>query len=241
MRVLVTRTIEDATHTAQELAKRGHEALIAPLSETRLLNFEEPDLTHICAILATSSNGVRAFARRSSRRDIPIFAVGSTTAATAHDAGFLHVTNAAGDASTLVELVGRSVKTGAGALLHVAGTNSAPGFRERITEAGFDLRTWELYETVYRAEFPREIVDAFRRCAVDSVLVLSPESGRTLVRCLLRAELSANCLHVVACCISAATAATLKGAGFGLVRIAEKPDLESVLALLDLGTVGAHT
>jgi uroporphyrinogen-III synthase len=240
MRVLVTRALEDGIRTVQELSKRGHEALVAPLSEVRFLDSQEMDLSAVCAIVATSSNGVCAFARRCPRRDLPVFTVGATTAATARAAGFVDVASAAGDALMLVELVGKSLDPGAGTLLHISGRNSTPGFREKLAEAGFDLRVWELYEIAYRAEFPEEIIDAFGRCAVDAVLVLSPESGGALVESLRRAGLAGKCRAIVACCISPAAAARAKEIAFGAVRVAQRPDLDSVLALLDLGPVRAH-
>ena len=66
---------------AERMAARGHDVLLAPLLTTRL--FDGPDimLEEVQAVLATSANGVRALARRTARRDIPIFAVGSQTAA----------------------------------------------------------------------------------------------------------------------------------------------------------------
>jgi uroporphyrinogen-III synthase len=240
MRVLVTRALADATRTAQELAERGHQALVAPLSEVRFLDSGEMDLNGICALVATSSNGVRAFARRCGRRDLPIFTVGATTTATARAAGFVDVTSSAGDALMLAELIGKSLEPAAGALLHVCGRSSAPGFSESIAGAGFDLRKWELYETVYRPELSADIIDAVGECAVDAVLVLSPESGRTLVESLLRAGLAGRCRGIIACCISPAAALTTKEFAFGAVRIAQRPDLDSVLALLDLGPLGAH-
>ncbi len=50
------------------------------------------------AILATSANGVRALARRSRARDLPVFAVGPQTAEAAREAGFANVKSADGDA-----------------------------------------------------------------------------------------------------------------------------------------------
>ena len=44
-------------------------------------------LDGVQAILATSANGVRALARRTPRRDLPLFAVGPQTAARGAEAG----------------------------------------------------------------------------------------------------------------------------------------------------------
>src|ERR1700733_5118756 len=103
MRVLVTRPRDDAGETAEQLALRGHEAVIAPLLEIRNCSGPAISLHDVQAILATSSNGVRAFSRRSDRRDLPIFAVGERTASIAQSLGFSDVKSADGDVHALAE------------------------------------------------------------------------------------------------------------------------------------------
>ena len=98
MRVLVTRPIDDAQETAAQLASRGHEAIIAPLLEIRYAEGPDIALDGVQGVLATSSNGVRALARRTSRRNVSIFAVGTHTAAIARELGFQRVRDAGGDA-----------------------------------------------------------------------------------------------------------------------------------------------
>jgi uroporphyrinogen-III synthase len=240
MRVLVTRAPDEAQRTAQELAARGHVPLLAPLSDVRALAGPEPALDGVQAIMATSSNGVRAFAARCRRRDIPIYCVGASTAAAAREAGFHQTKNVDGDAMTLTAEVRKSLDARAGALLHATGTNVAPQLRQNLEEAGFEVRTCALYEIVPRAGLTAEIVAVFRRGEIDAVLVLSPASGRTFVENLKRAVLESKCTHMTACCISAAAAEKIGSIAFGEIRIAEKPDLASVLALLDLGPVRAH-
>ncbi|HVZ27131.1 MAG TPA: uroporphyrinogen-III synthase, partial [Rhizomicrobium sp.] len=101
MRVLVTRPLEDGTETARQLAARGHEALLAPLLMTCFFGGPDIALDGVQAILVTSANGIRALARRSQRRDLPVFAVGPQTAAEAKKLGFATVRNASGDAEAL--------------------------------------------------------------------------------------------------------------------------------------------
>ena len=88
MRILVTRPLEDGKEIAARLAEMGHQALLAPLLTPRFQDGPEPDLTDVQAILATSANGIRALARRTARRDFPIFAVGPQTTEEAQKAGF---------------------------------------------------------------------------------------------------------------------------------------------------------
>lgn len=240
MRVLVTRAREEAQRTAQHLIKRGHEALVAPLTEIRLLDAPEPDLGDVQAVLATSSNGVCAFASRCRRREIPLYAVGANTAATARSAGFVRVSNADGDAAALCRAIRKTLDPRAGALLHVAGRNNARELHRQLSEAGFESRVWELYEVIARTSLPEQVVTAFKEDAVDAVLVLSPESARILVEALKASGVAGNCGRVVACCISRASAAKIRDVEFGAIRIAENPNLAAVLALLDSGPLCAH-
>jgi len=233
VRVLVTRASDDAQRTARELARRGHEAIVAPLSEIRIIENPQPDLADVQAILATSSNGIRAFASRCARRDIPLFAVGDNSAETARSAGFGHVTSANGDSSALAATVCKCLSPAEGALLHVTGRRSSKGLHVQVANAGFSCRVWELYDAVPTGVLPDHVLADFGRGTIDAVLVLSPGSGRNLVKAFKGARLEARCAQMLACSISKEAAAALADIQFGAIRIAEKPSLDAVLALLD--------
>src|SRR5947209_6720169 len=151
MRVLVTRAVDDAQRTARELAACGHAPLVAPLSDIRALDGPEPELEGVQAVLATSSNGVRAFAARCRRRDIPLLCVGANTAAAARAGGFHQVTSADGDAVALAAAVRNSLDPAAGALLHATGGHRGADIERILAESGFEIRVCTLYEIVPRA------------------------------------------------------------------------------------------
>jgi len=219
--------------TARELTRRGHEALLAPLSEIRLLDTEVQDLAGVQAVLATSSNGVRAFAGRCGRKDIPLFAVGANTAAAARSAGFTQVSSAEGDSSALAAAVCAALTPNGGALLHVTGKIRSAEVHRELAGAGFECRVLELYDVIPCHRLPEQVITAFRTDEVDAVLVFSPESGRILVEALKNGSVTPKCARVVACCISEAAAVKIRNVEFGAIRIARKPTLDAVLALLD--------
>ena len=74
MRVLVTRPEEDAAALVAALKARGHEALVEPMLTVAPAPGVTPplDLDGVQALLFTSANGARAFARLSERRDLPV-------------------------------------------------------------------------------------------------------------------------------------------------------------------------
>ncbi|MGC2413915.1 MAG: uroporphyrinogen-III synthase, partial [Stellaceae bacterium] len=104
LRALVTRPRAEAESLAEALAARGIEALIEPLLEIHYRNEPVPDLAGVQAILCTSANGVRALARLSHERAVPLFAVGEASAGRARDEGFIRVTSAGGSLDDLVRL-----------------------------------------------------------------------------------------------------------------------------------------
>jgi len=228
MRVLVTRPLEDGAETARELAARGHEALLAPLLETRFFDGPDVALEGVQAILATSANGVRALARRTPGRDLPIFAVGPQTAAQARHAGFSHVKNADGDAETLAKAAREWATPAGGALLHVAGEGNDGKLAASLSS--FSVRREILYAVTPVAAFPAEAAAALAGGQIDAALFFSPRSA-AVFRNLAQDE-SLKLDGIFAAAISPATATALAPLRFAALHIAPRPNLESLLNLL---------
>jgi uroporphyrinogen-III synthase len=233
MRVLVTRPAEDASRTAETLAKLGHAALIAPLLEIHFLDGPGISLAGVQAILATSGNGIRALARRSPRRDIPVFAVGTRTANVARAEGYLAIMDAAGDSRALATLVRGRLRPDTGALLHAAGTDSRDEWRDQLRSDGFEVRRSVLYEACEAPELPPAAQTALRSGSIDALIVFSPRSAQIFADCVERASLASACGCVTACCISDEAAEALRNIPFATIRVAAHPDHDAVLALLD--------
>jgi uroporphyrinogen-III synthase len=232
MRVLVTRPLEDSRRTAKALAERGHEAVIAPLFEIEYRDGAELPLEGVQAVLATSSNGVRGLARSTARREIPLFAVGAHTAATAKGEGFRSVENADGDAGALAALVRARLRPEAGALLHATGANASQEFSAALEAAGFEVRTCLLYDIMEAGELPTSAAEALRSGSLDAVLIYSPKSARLFVDRMKRAGLAFSCSRLLACCISKEAADLMEGISFAAIRVAAHSNQASLLELL---------
>lgn len=228
MRLLITRPREDGAETARLLAARGHQALLAPLLEPRFEDGPEPEWTAVEAILATSANGVRALARRTARRDLPLFAVGPQTAEEARGFGFGDVRSADGDAHALAQAAGRWARPGSG-LLHACAQDAPGTLAEELGALGFEVRRCPLYSIAPAAELPPDAKTALQNRALDGVLLFSPRTARLF-------STLAEGLHtesLAAFCISAATARALASMTFARVAVAPKPNQQALLALLD--------
>jgi uroporphyrinogen-III synthase len=238
MRVLITRPNEDAARFAELVRARGHEAVCASLLSVNFFDGPELTLDGVSAVVATSANGVRAFVRRSERRDLPLFAVGPQTADAARAAGFEHIECADGDAATLAAAVPDWIKAEEGVLLHAASVDNEGRAKALLAEEGFSVHVEVLYEVVPLHKLPEAVRERLAHAAIDALVVFSPRSAMTLRDCIVRARLSSVCRQMVAVCISQATAEALAPLEFGQVAVAARPNQDALLDCLDILTPG---
>lgn len=232
MRVLITRPIEDAKPLADALAERKVDVLIEPLLEVTPLDDAEIDLDDVQALLFTSANGVRAFAGLNARRDLKVLAVGDGSAEAARRAGFTQVESAKGDVEALAALVVDRLKPEDGFLFHAAGTVTAGDLKARLEGLGYRVRRAQLYDAKIATTLSPETRANLTLGGVDAVLLFSPRTARTFAE-LWQAAGASSLGTIQALCLSAAVAREIDTLGWQAVEIADRPDLPSMLALVD--------
>jgi uroporphyrinogen-III synthase len=237
VRLLVTRPREDSETFAAALKLRGHEAVIAPLLNLRFETTAPIAFDRVQGIIATSANGIRSFAARSSERNLAVYVVGPQTAETARVAGFANVVSAHGDSAALAAKISECADPTGGKLLHVAGADMAGQIRETLEAIGFQVDTVVLYTAVPVETLPAAADAQLRSDALDGVLLFSPRSASTFAALVMRADLPSHCEKLTAFCISTATAAALSPLRFARVSVAASPNQGAMLDLLPLPDV----
>jgi uroporphyrinogen-III synthase len=244
MRVLVTRPQEDAERTAQALAARGHEPVIAPVLRIEATG-ATPSGSFDAAIL-TSANAVRALASLGGQtKTLLIFAVGERTASVAAEAGCRNVRTASGDAVSLAGLVARTALPGSRLLL-IAGRDRKPEPEAALSAAGFKIAIWVAYEAVAAERLPEAAHLALQDGRLDAALHYSSRSASVLLGLISDAELSTRFCSLAHVCLSTDTAVPLRAAGARLVTVAAHPNEAALLAALEEragkdGQVGSRT
>jgi uroporphyrinogen-III synthase len=233
MQALVTRPREEAGSLAVALAARGVGAIIEPMLEVQFNSARSPDLTRIQAVLCTSANGVRALARLTDQRGLPLFAVGDATASRARAEGFAMVESAGGTVVDLARLAAEKLRPQDGPLLHVAGDVVAGDLAGALRAQGFTIERSVLYETRPVAMLTETAVDALRAGSIDFALFFSPRTAAIFVELAGSAAVAQCCRSITALSISAAADAPLAALAWGERRIAEMPNQRALLALLD--------
>ncbi len=240
--ILVTRPAEDAEPLAAWLRARGFDASIEPMLDIVWIDGPPLDLEGVQALLFTSANGVRGYARRTDRRDRTVYAVGDATAAASRAIGFTEVESASGDVYALADLVRARCARDGGALLHVAGRTLAGDLAGMLSESGFSVRREPLYDAIPSDRLSDHTAGLLRTGKLDGVLFFSPRTARSFVRLVVEAGLLDCCRTVDALCLSPAVAEAARtysvlDGDLGVtpwqdVRVAPRPEQDSLLGLL---------
>jgi uroporphyrinogen-III synthase len=218
-KVWITRTAPGADRLADRVRDAGFEAVVSPLLMLDP-DFRPPEvaLDDVAALAFTSVNGL-AFADLTAQRNWPVFAVGDRTAEAARRKGFTHVASAGGDATALAERIARGWAGRAGVLL-VPGAEQPAADMAGLLAGRVPTRSLAVYRTV---EAPAAAPEFF-----DIVLLQSARAAEALAR-RLTSEAAAN---RVAVALSPTVAWPIRASGFVEVRIAARPDENSLIAAL---------
>lgn len=229
MRVLVTRPGEDGEALANALENIGVEPVIEPLLTVKIDKGNEPDFEGVQAVMVTSANGVRALARCSARRDIPVFAVGDATAKTARGAEFKQVHSASGDVRALSDLAIDLLEPERGSLVHIAGSEIAGDLGGALTKAGFAYRREVIYEVQPSRTLSASAIAALKGGDIDAVLLFSPRTGETFVHLVRKARLLRVCRQLTIVGLSRAVADTVDEVKWKDVVVAETPTQDALV------------
>jgi uroporphyrinogen-III synthase len=232
LQALVTRPREEAEALSGMLASRGVGTLIEPMMQIHFLGIA-PDLAGVQAVLCTSANGVRALARASTERAIPILAVGDATAARGRAEGFASVTSAGGDIADLVRLAVDRLRPHDGRLLHVSGNVVAGDLVGDLRARGFEVQRSVLYEAQPISGLSASAIHALGAGEIDFALFFSPRTAAIFSRLAEAAGVAARCQTVTALSISAAADKMLGALPWRARQIAERADQPALLDLLD--------
>lgn len=202
--------------TCARIVSAGAVALPLPLFVVHALAWTPPDADDFDALLLTSANAVRhGGAALHGYAHLPVYAVGSATAAAAEAAGLTVTGVGGGDAAEIAALM---VSAGITRTLHLAG-------RDRSRD---DLPNVTATVAVYASEVVPLSADALLQLAGSVALIHSPRAGARL------AEAAPDPAMIRVAAISPA-ALTAARAGWAATIVADDPtDAALIAAALSL-------
>lgn len=238
MRLLVTRPIDEAERTAERLRARGHEVLLAPMLSIAPVPGLDIPTGPFDAILITSGNAPRMLAGHdalAALRRLPVFAVGRRTAEAAHELGFADVISADGDAGDLVRLTAARFSGRKPALLYLAGDDRARDLPGELRPLGIAVQTVVAYRALAATVLSPEIAEAARAGRLDGVLHFSQRTAAIFLGCCEPAGLAQAMARMPHYCLSRRVGEPLRAASWPDIRVAPRPDEDSLLDLIGPG------
>ncbi|MBK5911322.1 hypothetical protein CCR85_07425 [Rhodothalassium salexigens] len=235
--LLLTRPAALGAKTADRLTAAGARVLSSPAMTIEACGPERVPVGDAQAVLITSIHGAQLGLPRLAGPGRPVWAVGPATgeavAATARADGpppsAIHC--AEGDAVSLSGQLIARLDPADGPLLYLAGAVRKPTLEARLAEAGFDVRTVDVYDAHAAEALTAEARTALAEGRVDAVLLYSPRTARIVRDLADRAGVAAALKGVTAVCISPAVADEVAGR-VGRIATADSPDEPSLLSAL---------
>ena len=236
MQLIVTRPEPDATRTARALIRLGHTAILSPMLDIVLDSNANIPLRPYQAVVATSSNGIRALAALAATpvsAEVPLYAVGDQSALEAKRAGFVATRSAGGALDELVALVSRELSPGAGPILYLAGEERSGDLAGRLRGQGYEVEDVVLYRAKPRSHLAGVAADALKTQRADGVLFYSRRSAAAFALALRAGGLAPLGEEVACFCISAVTAEAIEKVASGRILVAPHPDQLALFAMIE--------
>ncbi len=228
---VITRAQPGAQITGERIAELGHTPLIVPAADVRPTGASIVT-QGVQALLMTSAAAARNALMEEAVLDLPVYAVGDSTAAAAREAGFSEVISAGGDGANLAVLAADRMKPSDGALLHIRGSEIAGDVLGMLTACGFETRFVEVYQTLDNPDFKGKITKIVQS-DIGIVILHSPAGARRLVQALYGKSFDLGQWTAVG--LSQACLSGLDNMGFCDLVFAEQPDelalIETIAAL----------
>ena len=231
-KVLITRPAADAAGFAAALLARDLEPVLHPLMEIRPLEGVTPELDGMTALAFTSANGVRAFAGMTARRDIPVFAVGPATGATAQEYNLKIAGMADNSVESLAELIARSL-TSKDHVLHIAGTHRAGDLAAALHAQNIPCHRQVLYEAKAVSTLSPDLIADLQAGAITMVTLFSPRTANLFLELCEKSGLGDAVLtRLNYACLSPAVAAPLEKKGFSRIKVAKSAQIAAMIDIV---------
>lgn len=236
MRLLVTRPEPDALALKARLEEMGHEATVAPMLTVSFENTEDIDLSEVQALVATSRNGLKALKTQNVQRaasQLPIFVVGQATARDARALGFKQIIVGGGSVASLIPEIVATADPQSDVLMHLAGDEVAGDLARELELHGFRVMQPVVYRMIPTAAFTPDVEDQIDTGEVEGVLLFSPRTAAIYADLIAQHGLVNASRRLNHYCLSRAVAQRLAPLAPVRIELAETPDLDAILSLLE--------
>jgi uroporphyrinogen-III synthase len=232
--ILVTRPRPEAERTAAALARKGYEAILAPMLEIEAVD-ASIGAGPWAGLVLTSGNAARALSHHpmlEGLRDLRVFTVGKRTERAARTLGFQSVISVGGDSEDLVRVIRSRGTADPAPYLYLAGNDRARDLPGELAPYKIGMETVVIYRANMVESLPQETRQAFADRRIEGVLHYSRRTATIFCDCVARAGLSELVKDIAHYALSPRAGEPLLAMGATDMQVAETPDEAALLRLL---------
>jgi uroporphyrinogen-III synthase len=198
----ITRPKKDAQRTALALQKHGIRTFLEPLIEIKEIKFKPENLPeNTQAVIFTSNNGVRSFAKQTDRKDLRIITVGDQTAQTARFFGFSKVESAGDNVECLVRYINQFCCPSQGKIIYACAQEVSQDIEKDLTS--FALQSIVVYAASTRQQLSKKSINMLKAGQLDGVLFYSAKTALNFSRLLKKNNIVRTTKNLTAYSLSA--------------------------------------
>jgi uroporphyrinogen-III synthase len=230
--IIIIRPEPDASRDVAWLKRYQVSAIAVPVMQAAKRPFDVSDIGALQAVIFTSRHAVAAVADSSAigaLRALPAYAVGRSTAAAAHQAGFAKVITGHGGGSGLVPLLVADLSPHAGALLWPSATTISFDMAASLAGFGFAVQRLPVYVMPAQTDIGKQLPDRLLTHSSAAVVAMSARSIN-LFSTMLRDNQLDHRRHIITVIAASQSIATAAGAGWANILLAKAARRSRLLA-----------
>ncbi len=231
--ILITRPQPEANILASKLQHLGHDTIVDPMLSVFPFPHDTVSLEGVQALLFTSLNGVRHFAKIYDQRNMPIYIVGLSSAEAANKLGFQFIKSADNDVKDLFEIARQDLDPNKGTLIHFSGQDVQGDLVQWLQDTGFKASRTILYQAEMAETLSSQTISALTNQEISCGLFFSPRTARNFVRLVNKSNLTGDCATMTALCLSENIAHSLDELPWKSVQVAPTPTQTDLIDLLN--------
>lgn len=228
--VLLTRLHEDSLAVAEELQAMGVKTSIIPLQGVKFFPLITP-LDDIQALVFTSKNGVRAFCRSYSQRDMIVYCVGDGTAELSLKSGFKRVHSAKGNVHNLVDLIKKRCNPSGKMLLYISGKDISHDLGSLLPD--YPVERIVGYEIKDQFELTETDIQALINPSITHVCLFSNKSGERFGKVIKKYKCEETCKGRICVTFSEEVANQVEHLPWEAIKTLDHPSLDAMFEYID--------
>ena len=120
-----------------------------------------------------------------------------------------------------------------GSLLHVSGDWVAGDFCETLRPCGYDMHRAVVYRSEMSTSLPQDVIESLEDQLLDGIVLMSPRTSKVWIDLISISGLTSKAQDLVHICLSQQVAKPLASMKNVKIKIAQKPNLKEIIALID--------